>query len=327
MWVLHHVFFVFRVGMLFRNFDLEWIRFPEFPDLGFLHGRLKAFGVQSILREGIVKLHFCCWLDLFFTRPKLAFLWWYLSRCSCPEAPECFRVLPPVVTRAAGWQGLRQRRWKRDHCGCLCLVSYSLCQVYYCLRILRNNKTYLLLYFFSTFHFAFETVSICFSEGFHLLWAIEATFSIELKMMMSGEAGHSCRFHSYRLILWCFGRNWPLVRWMLPTCPALSVRNSRLWGNLPICPELSTGELTGQSEMSCDPRMSESFACSKESSSCCSLWLIPSLCGHLTSSLSSLQEQELQEQGSTWQVCSSIHVMNEGPSSLHLLFPWEQSPK
>lgn len=104
MWVLHHIFFVFRVGMLFRNFDLEWIRFPEFPDLGFLHGRLKAFGVQSLLREGIVKLHFCCWLDLFFTRPKLAFLWWYLSRCSCPEAPECFRVLPPVVTRAAGWQ-------------------------------------------------------------------------------------------------------------------------------------------------------------------------------------------------------------------------------
>lgn len=56
---------------------------------------------------------------------------------SDPGAQECRRLLQPEVTTAGGWQGLGQRR---DHCGCRYLLgSYSLCQVCYCLRILKKN--------------------------------------------------------------------------------------------------------------------------------------------------------------------------------------------
>lgn len=73
-----------------------------------------------------------------------------------PPPPLHVTAFPPALARrlecwgggisGAAAQGLGHRR---HHCARLCLlVSYSLCRVCYCLRILRNNSIYLLLYLF-----------------------------------------------------------------------------------------------------------------------------------------------------------------------------------
>lgn len=117
-------FSFFRVGMLFRNFALEPIRLPKFLCLGFLQRGLQAFDVPSLL--GKVAMSFIVAADWLCSSLVMAF-----------ATQECRRVPQSVVTSAAGWRVLRQRR---GHGTCrYLLVSYSLCQVCYCLRILRNN--------------------------------------------------------------------------------------------------------------------------------------------------------------------------------------------
>lgn len=171
---------------------MEPIRLPQLLDLGFLHRGRKASGVQSLFGKVIMKRHCCCWLDFFFARPKLAFPWWWPFPLHSPWSPEGHRVLQPVVTRAAG-SGVSGRWGGREGttvvvCTSLflipCVKSVTAVEFWGIIRFI-----YYFIYFFSTFHFAFGTLSICFSEGFHLLWAIETTSSVELNMMILGEAG------------------------------------------------------------------------------------------------------------------------------------------
>lgn len=158
-----------------------------------------------------------------------------------------------------------------------CVMSVTACEFWRIIRFIY----YYIYFFFSTFHFAFETVSICFSEGFPSVLSHWSPLFYGVKDDIFRIIWEAMRFYFCRSVLWQLCKECGPSEMDDATLLHVwgTVQHSpKLWGNLTICWGLSAEELPSQSEISCDSRISESFVSSEESPSLwCFLWLTPSL--------------------------------------------------